>query len=100
MNTNKSLSLCETQVDKATRMLRAIKHPYRYDIINMLLSQGSLTASELASFLDLDERYILTQLDILIQNNLVLTALSEKGFSYAANEEILIKMKRGISNLV
>ena len=100
MNTNKSLTLCETQVDRVTQMFRAFKHPYRYDMVNMLISQGSLTAPELASFVGLEEKYVRTQLDILLKNKLVLTSLSKKQIRYSANEEILMKMKRGLANLV
>lgn len=100
MNTKKHLPLNDTQVERATQLFRAYKHPVRYKIIDSLLLHGSLTAAELSSYLGKEEQYVLEQLDILTQSKLVLSAYEDGWVSYYANEEILIRMKNSISHLV
>ena len=99
MNTKKQIPLNGTQVERATRLFRAYKHPYRYEIINSLLLHGSLTADELASFVGMAEAYILEQLDILTASDLVFAELSDKGMLFSANEDILVRMKNSVRNL-
>ena len=100
MNTKKHLPLNDTQVERATRLFRAYKHPVRYKIIDSLLLHGQLTAAELSSFIGMDEKYILEQLDVLTQSDLVKICFEDGWAQYVANEEILIKMKNGIARLV
>ncbi|MEZ4934513.1 MAG: helix-turn-helix transcriptional regulator [Saprospiraceae bacterium] len=99
MNTKKHLPLNGTQVERATQIFRAYKHPYRYEIINLLLGHGELTEAELTSYLNKDESYVAEQLGILTATGLVLTGYSEKGSVFYANEEILIRMRDSVRNL-
>lgn len=99
MNTNKQISLNNTQVERATQLFRAYKHPYRYEIINSLLMHGCLTAAELSSYIGMDEQYVLEQLDILVQSNLVLIDFTDDQLAYTANEPILLRMKNSVSHL-
>ena len=100
MNTKKQIPLNGTQVERATQLFRAYKHPYRYEIINTLLLHGSLTSAELASFMGLSETYIFEQLDILRASDLVIEDWVDKGMVFSANEDILVKMKNGVRNLI
>ena len=100
MNTKKHLPLNDTQVEKATQLFRAYKHPIRYKIIDSLLLHGNLTAAELSSFIGMEEQYILEQLDILTQSDLVRIKQQNGWAQYVANEEILIRMKNSIARLI
>lgn len=94
MNTKKHLPLNGTRVERATQLLRAYKHPYRYEIINSLLMHGSLSAAELASYVNVKEHYILEQMEVLVQNSLVLLQKDEEGEYYEANESMLLRIKK------
>ena len=100
MNTKKHLPLNDTQVERATQLFRAYKHPIRYKIIDSLLLHGSLTAAELSSFLGMDEQYILEQLNVLNQSDLVQISYQDGWARYDANEEILIRMKKSVARLI
>lgn len=97
MNTKKHLPMSGTRVDEATRTLRAYKHPYRYNIIGRLLNHGMLSSGEIASHLNLDEPYIVEQLDILRKSDLVILERSEHGEMFRANEPKLLRMKQSVS---
>lgn len=100
MNTNKYLPLNDLQVDRVTSILRAYKHPFRYDMIDCLLNHGKLTSHEIASYLQLEESYIVEQLQILRSSQLVMTEESGRGRLYKANEPKLMKLKQIVRNFL
>ena len=100
MNTKKHRPLNGTHVDRVTQIFRAYKHPFRYNIISRLLAHGQMSAGELASHLDLAEPYIIEQLGILMRSGLVISESTDRGLLFTANEEILIRLKKSVANLV
>lgn len=89
--------MCGTQIDRATRMVRAYKHPNRYEIIGRLLRHGKLSSGEIASYLKLEEHYISEQLDILCRNGLVTVEGFGEQRYFAANEARLQVLKKCVA---
>ena len=98
MDTKKATGLKSDQVESATHTLRAYKHKFRYDIINRLLDNGSMSSEEIASYLDLSEPYIAEQLAILLENDLIQAEQSPSGVYFSANELRLKKIREGLSS--
>ncbi len=96
MQTKKPALLNGTQVDTATRVIRAYKHPYRYDIIGKLLRNGRMSTGEIASYLNLEVNYITEQLEVLSDTGLVLSEVSDSEKYFVANEKKLLQLKKSI----
>jgi DNA-binding transcriptional ArsR family regulator len=99
MQTKRPTLLNCHQVEIATRIVRAYKHPFRYDIIGRLLQNGKMSSGEIASYMNLEENYIEEQLETLSDTGLVLSEESDNGIYFMANEDKLLKVKNSIQSV-
>jgi DNA-binding transcriptional ArsR family regulator len=72
---------------KSLKVLRAIKHPLRQQIINKIESEGSINVTQLIASFDLVQSVVSQQLAILRNAELVIAKRDGKQVFYSINLE-------------
>ena len=72
---------------KTLKVLRAIKHPLRQQILNKIESQGSINVTQLIASFDLVQSVVSQQLAILRNAEVVIAKRDGKKVNYSINLE-------------
>lgn len=83
------LNLNEQQFKKAALVIRAIKHPLRQKIMQLIHLRKSMTVTDIYVKLKLEQSVVSQQLAILRQTRFVTTARQGKQIYYAVNYQRL-----------
>ena len=75
-------------LDEATEVLRALAHPYRILIVEMLHRRGSLNVTEIYETLDLEQAVASHQLRILKDKGIVAVKRDGKNSNYMLTDAV------------
>lgn len=97
MNADKSPLLPEeNRVRRVTLLAKAYVHPLRFEIVELLRDQGSLTPQDVASHFEQAESSIFEQISHLCHYHLVKSTLSNGTIFLSANEDKVCQVRNSL----
>lgn len=85
---------------KAAQVIRAINHPLRQSMIDLLKESGSMTVTELYNRLKLEQSVASQHLAILRKADAVITSRHGKFIHYSVNEERLSELNSLVEQII
>lgn len=98
--TQEKLEMSVQQLRKAAVTLRAINHPLRQQILQMIFEKKQMTVTELYIALRLEQSVTSQHLAILRRAGFVNTHRNGKHIRYSVNEEKIEKMEKLIASFL
>lgn len=98
--TQEKLEISVQQLRKAAVMLRAINHPLRQQILQMIFEKKQMTVTELYIALRLEQSVTSQHLAILRRAGFVHTHRNGKHIRYSVNEEKIERMEELIASFL
>lgn len=84
----------------STETLRALAHPLRLDIVNLLRANGWVTVQSIYQSLGLEQSLTSQHLRVLRRADLVVAQRDGKHVSYRVNAERYAQVERAIANFL
>lgn len=95
-NAGENIKIESASLKKSVKTLRAINHPMRKDMIQMMDEKGSVTVTEIYEKLKIEQSVCSQQLAILRKAGIVKTSKDGKKVHYSVNSDRLAE----ISNII
>ena len=101
MNINNSSLLPESnRVNRVTLLSKAYVHPLRFEIVELLRDQGSLTPQDVASHFEQAESSVFEQISHLCHYHLVKSTLEDGTVFLSANEDKVCQVRDSLGSLL
>lgn len=100
MQEARHLNIQVVQLKKSSLVIRAINHPLRQQMLQLLYSNGQLTVTELYHHFGLEQSVASQHLALLRRAGFVDTAREGKYIHYSVNEQRLEQVHRFCSDLL
>lgn len=91
-NAGENIKIAHTDLKKSAEILRALNHPMRKDMIQMMDEKGSITVTEIYEKLKIEQSVCSQQLAILRKSGIVKTSKDGKKVHYSVNKEKLAEI--------
>lgn len=95
-NAGEAIKIESASLKKSVEIIRAINHPMRKDMIQMMDEKGSITVTEIYEKLKIEQSVCSQQLAILRKAGIVKTSKDGKKVHYSVNADRLAE----ISNII
>ncbi len=98
-NASETIKIEHVSLKKSVEVLRAINHPMRKDMIQMIDEKGSVSVTEIYEKLKIEQSVCSQQLAILRNAGIVKTSKDGKKVHYSVNTDRLEEISNIISKL-
>lgn len=100
MRKRKTPQIDEEKLHKATETMRALAHPFRMKILELIEQKGTLTSAQIYEHFDLESSYGILHLKLLRKTGLLLTTRRGKFIYYEVNHKKIGKAVKAVKRFL